>query len=162
MSLHRRRAAGFTLYELIVAVVLLGIAVHPLLSIIATDSQTATDRQDRLNAARALANEAALLAASDPALIPPVRSYRVSASGQTSPVGAYVVTTTKTVRCGVGGSVSDSPTAQLPLACPGGVADYNVAVSFPRSAGGQETGTITTQVSVPASAVHPATAGGTP
>jgi len=160
----RRRDAGFTLYELIVAVFLLGIAVHPLVSIMAADTQTATDRQDRLNAARALANEAALLAASDPEIIPPVRSYRVAASGQTSASGAYLVSTTKSVRCGVGGTIPDSPAAPLPLGCGvgGAVADYAISVSFPRSAGGQETGTVTTLVSVPASAAHPAISGGTP
>lgn len=164
MKPTRRRDAGFTLYELIVAVFLLGVAVHPLVTIMAADTQTATDRQDRLNAARALANEAALLAASDPAVIPLVRTYRVASSGQTSAGGAYLVTTTRTVRCGVGGSIPDSPTAQLPLGCAvgGAVADYSVTVTFPRSAGAHEIGTVSTLVSVPASAAHPSTAGGTP
>jgi prepilin-type N-terminal cleavage/methylation domain-containing protein len=164
MTSPRRRPAGFTLYELIVAIVLLGLAVHPLLSALAADTQTATDRQGRLNAARALANEAALLAASDPDQIPAVRTYRVGPSGQTSANGDYVVLTIKTVRCGVGGSIPDAPTAPLPLGCAvgGAVADYEITVTFPRSAGGQEVGTATTRVSVPASAVHPATTGGTP
>ena len=164
MNTQRRRDAGFTLYELVVAVFLLGVAVHPLLTIIAADTQTATDRQGRLNAARALANEAALLAATDPALIPATRTYRVGASGQTSSTGAYLVTTTKTVRCGVGGVMPDAPTAPPPLGCAvgGAVADYSVTVTFPRSAGGEETGAVSTVVSVPASAVHPAITGGTP
>ncbi len=164
MNTRSRRDAGFTLYELVVAIFLLGVAVHPLITIIAADTQTATDRQDRLNAARALANEAALIAATDPALVPVTRTYRVGASGQTSSTGAYIVTTTKTVRCGIGGAVPDSPTAPPPLGCAvgGAVADYRVAVTFPRSAGGEDTGTISTIVSVPASAVHPAISGGTP
>lgn len=164
MNTMRRRDAGFTLYELMVAVFLLGVAVHPLLTIVAADTQAATDRQGRLNAARALANEAALLAATDPADIPVTRTYRVSDSGQTSSTGAYLVTTAKTVRCGVGGVVPDAPTAPPPLGCAvgGAVADYRVTVTFPRSAGGEETGAVSTVVSVPASAVQPATSGGTP
>ena len=164
MNRPRRRDAGFTLYQLVVAVFLLGVAVHPLITIVAADTQTASDRQGRLNAARALANEAALLAATDPVLIPATRTYRVGASGQTSATGAYLVTTTKTVRCGVGGVVPDSPTVPPPLGCSvgGAVADYRIAVTFPRMAGGAETGTITTVVSIPASAVHPAISGGTP
>lgn len=164
MSARRRRDAGFTLYELVVAVLLLGVALHPLLRVLAADTQTATDRQGRLNAARALANEAALLAATDPALVPAARSYRVAASGQTSATGAYLVSTTKSVRCGVGGAVPDSPTAPPPLGCAvgGAVADYRITVTFPRSAGAQESGTVSTVVSIPATAVHPATSGGTP
>jgi prepilin-type N-terminal cleavage/methylation domain-containing protein len=163
MSQRHSRNAGFTLYELIVAIVLLGIAVHPLLTILAADTQTATDRQGRLNAGRVLANEAALLAASDPAVIADLRSYRVDSSGGASPTGEYLVVSSKAVRCGVGGSVPDSP-AQLPLGCAvgGAVADYTITVTFPRSAGGQETGSVSTRVSVPASAVHPASTGGTP
>ncbi len=156
-----RADAGFTLFELLVAILLLAVAVHPLLSGMAAETQAATDRQERLNAARLLSNELASLATADPAGVPPVRSYRADASGAVAAGGSYTVTTTRTVRCGVGPAPGD---AAAPLGCAtgGAVADYAVRVTFPRAAGQAGAGVLDGSLSVAATSPYVESAAGAP
>lgn len=156
-----RPDAGFTLFELLVAILLLALAVHPLLAGMAAETQAATDRQERLDAARLLSNELASLAAADPAGVPPVRSYRADASGRVDPAGAYAVTTTRTVRCGVGPAPGDGA-APLGCATGGAVADYAVRVTYPRAAAEAGSGVLDGSLAVAASSAYAGSAAGAP
>lgn len=160
----RRPDAGFTLYELVAAILLVGLAVHPLVTTLSSNTRIATDRQHRLDAERLLRNEAALLAAADPAAVPPSRTYRADRSGRASAAGAFRVSARRAVRCGVGGAPRDNASAPPVAGCTVGgvVADYTVSVTYPRAAGAGDTGTITHTFSVPASGPHGQGAGGLP
>ena len=43
--LAHRRDAGFTLYELVAAILLVGLAVHPLITTLSSATRIATDRR---------------------------------------------------------------------------------------------------------------------
>lgn len=160
----RRPDAGFTLYELIVAILLVGIAVHPLVSTLSSNTRIAADRQQRLDAERLLRNEVALLAAADPGAVPASRAYHADRAGRAAAAGEFQVTSRRRVRCGVGGAPRDNASAAPVAGCTAGgvVADYTVAVSFPRAAGAGDTGTITSTFSVDLSGPHGGTIGQTP
>ncbi|HEX8695578.1 MAG TPA: hypothetical protein VF746_24405 [Longimicrobium sp.] len=160
----RRPDAGFTLYELVAAILLVGLAVHPLITTLSADTRIATDRRQRLDAERLLRNEAALLAAADPAAVPPTRTYRADRSGRAAAAGVFEVTARRTVRCGVGNAPRDNASAPPVAGCAAGgvVADYTVSVTYPREAGAGETGTLTHTFSVAASAPHGAGIGAVP
>jgi hypothetical protein len=157
-----RRAAGFSLYEVVVGVFLLGVAVHPLVRTLAEDTRMATDRRDRLDAARLLRNEAALLAAADPSLLPAPRRYRADRSGRAAPDGVFEVTARSALRCVEDGPDGD-PAAAPPGGCAGGaVVDHTVTVRLPRSAGAAAADTMVQAFSVPVRSPHDGVAGGTP
>jgi hypothetical protein len=138
-----RRTAGIALYELIVAIILFGVALHPLVRTLAANTRISTDRRDRLDAERVLRNETALLTAADPGLVPTVRSYQADRSGRASASGPFVVTTHRSVRCGIGAAPLDNAAAPPIAGCARGgvVVDYQVTVRFPRAAGSDDTGT---------------------
>jgi type II secretory pathway pseudopilin PulG len=160
----RRPEAGFTLYEIVVAILLLGLAVHPLLSTLSSNTRISTDRQQRLDAQRVLMNEVALLAAADPATVPAERGYRADRTGRAAAGAPFRVRTRRTVRCGVGRGMADNAAAPPVLGCAdgGAVADYSVSVTFPRAAASTDSGTITHRFSVAGSAVTGGTIGGLP
>ena len=136
----RSARAGMTLYEMVVAILLLGVALHPLLSTLSSNTRISTDRQARLDAERVLRNEVALLAAADPATLPAERDYRADRTGRAVPEGSFRVTVRRSVRCGLGSAPPDNASAPPPAGCAAGgaVADYTVSVAFPRSAGGED------------------------
>jgi hypothetical protein len=156
-----RRAAGFSLYEVVVGVFLLGVAVHPLVRTLAEDTRMATDRRDRLDAARILRNEAALLAAAYPSLLPAPRRYRADRSGRAAPDGVFEVTARSALRCVEGGP---GDLAKTPAGgCAGGaVVDHTVTVRLPRAAGAAAADTMVQAFSVPVRGPLGGTAGGTP
>jgi type II secretory pathway pseudopilin PulG len=145
-----RRTAGFTLYGVVIAILLLGFALHPIVGTLASNTRIATDRQERLSAERALHNELAVLAAADPDSVAAVRAYRVDRTGQTATDGRISVGTRRTVRCSVGSAPRDNALEPPPSGCPAGgvVHDYVVTVTFPRSAGPADTGSITRYLSI--------------
>lgn len=153
----RRRTAGFTMYEVVVGVLLLGVAVHPLVRTLAVDTRMATDRRDRLDAARLLRNEAALRAATDPGSVPAPRRYRAGRDGREAADGAFEVDVSSTLRCLDGRGPGPSGT------CPpgGAVVDHRVRVRLPRAAGDPRADTLVHAVSVPLRVPRGA-AGGTP
>ena len=147
------RTAGFTLYGVIIAILLFGIALHPLVSTLASNTRIATDREERLQAERVLRNELAVLAVADPAAVDSIRTYRADRAdraGRVSAGGRYEVVTRRSVRCSVGGAPWDNTDQPAPSGCPTGgvVHDYSVTVTFPRSAGSDEAGSITRHFAV--------------
>jgi prepilin-type N-terminal cleavage/methylation domain-containing protein len=164
MNLHPRvNRSGFTLYEVVVALVLLSIAVPPILNGLTANTRVATDRGERTAAERVLRNEASLLAAA-PAAVPSSRSYRADRSGRVDPAGRFLVETTRTTRCGVGQPLTDNLLERPLGGCSigGVIADFAVSVTFPRVAGSADAGTITTHISVGLSALTADLTGGTP
>lgn len=159
-----RPDAGFTLYEIVVAILLLGLAVHPLLSTLASTTRISTDRQQRLDAERVLRNEVALLAAADPAEVPAERAYRADRSGRAAPGGPFRVRTRRTVRCGVGSPLPDNASAPPVAGCTAGgvVADYVATVTFPRAAASVDSSTVTRVFSVAGTTPRGAAIGGLP
>lgn len=157
------RRSGFTLYEVVVALVLLGIAVPPLLNGLAANTRFATDRGERAAAERVLRNEAELVAAA-PAAIPPSRSYRSDRSGRPAVSGRFLVQTRRTTRCGIGSPPQDNLLERPPGGCSVGgvIADFAVSVTFPRMAGSADADTITTHISVALSGLTEDPTGGTP
>ncbi len=127
-----KRARGFTLYEMVVAILLLGIALHPVMGTLSSTTRISTDRQSRLDAERIVSNEVALLAAADPEAVPPEREYRADRSGRARSDGPYGVQVRRSVRC-----AAETPGNLPPEGCPGGavLSDYEVTVTFPSSAG---------------------------
>lgn len=154
-----RGARGFTLYEMVVAILLLGIALHPVVGTLSSTTRISTDRQARLDAERIVANEVALLAAADPETVPPVREYRADRSGRMRSDGTFRVQVRRSVRCAA------ESTAPLPAGgCPGGaaLADYEVTVTFPSSAGAAGDRSVTRSCVVSWGGVHGGGVGGLP
>jgi type II secretory pathway pseudopilin PulG len=151
--MQNRRTAGFALYGVVIAMLLLGFALHPIVGTLATNTRIATDRQERLAAERVLRNEIAVLTAADPDAVAAFRTYRVDRTGRTAAGGRYSIVTRRTVRCSVGGAPRDNASDPPPSGCSAGgvVHDYSIAVTFPRSAGASETGSITRSFAVGAS-----------
>jgi type II secretory pathway pseudopilin PulG len=150
---QKRRTAGFTLYGVVIAMLLLGFALHPIVGTLATNTRIATDRQERLAAERVLRNEIAVLTAADPDAVAALRAYRVERTGRTAADGRFSVVTRRTVRCSVGGAPRDNASDPPPSGCSAGgvVHDYSITVTFPRSAGPTDTGSITRSFAVGAS-----------
>jgi type II secretory pathway pseudopilin PulG len=159
----RRRAAGFTVYELVVAILLIGIAIHPLVTTLSANTRIAADRRDRLAAERLMRNESALLDAADPELILLPRAYSADADGRSDPAGPFLVTTEMAFRCAIGPAPSDNAADPPPARCGEGgvVADYTVTVQFPRTAGSDEAGPLVHHFSVAVRRPH-AVIGGMP
>lgn len=157
------RRSGFTLYEVVVALVLLSIAVPPILNGLAANTRIATDRGERTAAERVLRNEVSLLAAA-PAAVQSSRSYRADRSGRPDPGGRFLVETRRSTRCGIGPPLNDNLLERPPGGCSVGgvIADFAVSVTFPRVAGSADEGTITSHVSVGLSALTIDPTGGTP
>lgn len=151
-----RSRAGFAYYEIVVAILLLAIAVHPLVSTLSANTHMSTDRRERLAAGRIMRNETALLSSADPALVEPLRTYTVDAGGRPDPQGHFTVTSTKTVRCGLGGATSDNLAEAPPLGCASGgaVAEYRLSVTYPRPAGSDDAGTLTQVLAVAATTAN--------
>lgn len=151
-----RGDAGFTTYELIAAILLIGIAVLPLVDTLSANSQITADRRERLQAERLMQNETALLESSDPERILLPRSYTANGDGHADPAGAFQVTTEVSFRCGLGGAPSDNADEPLPAGCGEGgvVGDYTVTVEYPRAAGGNTAGRLVHTFSVAARRPH--------
>jgi prepilin-type N-terminal cleavage/methylation domain-containing protein len=126
-----KHARGFTLYEMVVAILLLGIALHPVMGTLSSTTRISTDRQARLDAERIVSNEVALLGAADPVAVPSEREYRADRTGRARSDGTFRVQVRQSVRC-----AAETP-GLAPDACPGGavLSDYEVTVTFPSSAG---------------------------
>jgi prepilin-type N-terminal cleavage/methylation domain-containing protein len=119
-----KRAHGFTLYEMVVAILLLGIALHPVMSTLSSTTRISTDRQARLDAERLVSNEVALLAAADPAAVPAERDYRADRSGRARSDGFFRVQVRQSVRCAA------EATGHLPPdGCPTAGADGDRTIS---------------------------------
>lgn len=146
----RRRDAGFTLYEIIVAVLLFGVVLHPVVTTLSANTRISTDRRDRLDAERILRNESALLTVANPTLAWSSRSYRADRSGRAREDGPFQVETRRSVRCSVGDAPLDNHAAPPIAGCArGGVlVDYASTVRFPRSAGSRDSGIVTHTFSV--------------
>lgn len=139
------RRGGFTIYGVVVAVVLFGVALHPIVSTLANNTRIATDRRDRMDAERVLQNEIAILAAADPQEVPASRSYRADRSGREDSAGRFEVSSRHSIRCSVGEAPTDNVLDPPPSGCPGRgvVHDYTITVSFSRAARPGETAQIT-------------------
>lgn len=150
----RKSAAGFTLYGVVIAILLFGFALHPLVSTLASNTRMATDRQERMDAERILRNEVAVLSAADPESVPSLRTYQADRTGRSSADGPYAVVTRRTVRCAIGSAPSDNAIEPPPAGCPTGgvVHDFSITVTFPRVAGTNEEGILTRQFAVGSSA----------
>lgn len=156
--------AGFTLYEIVVALIVLAVALHPIVTTLSANNRISTDRRDRLDAERVLRNETALLMASDQGLVWESRAYHADRSGRVNDAGIFEVETRRSVRCDVGQAPFDNDAAPPIAGCTRGgvVVDYRVSVRFPRSAGGAEEGVATHTFSVSGRTPHGAEIGALP
>jgi prepilin-type N-terminal cleavage/methylation domain-containing protein len=139
------RARGFTLYEMVVAILLLGIALHPVVGTLASTTRISTDRQARLDAERIASNEVALLAAAHPQDVPAEREYRADRTGRTRSDGVFRVRVRHSVRCAAEGAATLAPGG---CAAGGRLSDYEVTVTFPAAAGAGEERSLTRSLSV--------------
>lgn len=140
-----RRASGeegFTFFEVVLALALLGISLLVLLQHSADDTRADADRAARLVAHRTLRNEVQRLRAADPLASPASASFPVSfltdRSGNliaSAAPGAQAVTVSRSIRCLGGAEVRDNATAPSTQAgCGAGsgpVAEFTVRVVFP-------------------------------
>jgi prepilin-type N-terminal cleavage/methylation domain-containing protein len=138
----RRRQEGFTLFEVILALALLGISLLTLVQHSADSTRADADRAARLVAHRTLRNEVQRLRASDPLADPAPGSFPASfftdrAGNQIDAAapGSQAVTVSRRIRCLGGAEVRDNATAPSTQAgCgagPGPVAEFTVRVVFP-------------------------------
>jgi prepilin-type N-terminal cleavage/methylation domain-containing protein len=154
-----KRSLGFTLYEMVVAILLLGIALHPVMGTLSSTTRISTDRQARLDAERIVSNEVALLAAADPEAVPSEREYRADRTGRARSDGTFRVQVRRSVRC-----AAETPGHLAPDACPSGavLSDYEVTVTFPSSAGAAGDRSVTRSLAVSWGGVHGGGLGGLP
>ncbi len=137
-----RGEEGFTLFEVILALALLGISLLTLVQHSADNTRVDADRGARLVAHRTLRNEMQRLRASDPMASPasgpfPVHFFTDRAGNQIAAAapGSQAVTVSRRVRCLGGAEVRDNATAPNTQAgCGAGVgpvAEFTVRVVFP-------------------------------
>lgn len=137
-----RGQKGFTFFEVILALALLGISLLTLVQHSADNTRADADRAARLVAHRTLRNEVQRLRASDPTAEPALGSFPVSfftdRAGNlivAAAPGSQAVTVSRRIRCLGGGEVRDNATAPSTQAgCGAGsgpVAEFTVRVVFP-------------------------------
>jgi prepilin-type N-terminal cleavage/methylation domain-containing protein len=133
---------GFTLFEVILALALLGISLLTLVQHSADNTRADADRAARLVAHRTLRNEVQRLRASDPLADPasgafPVSFFTDRAGNQVAAAapGSQAVTVSRRIRCLGGAEVRDNATAPGTQAgcgsSSGPVAEFTVRVVFP-------------------------------
>lgn len=149
----RRGQEGFTFFEVILALALLGISLLTLVQHSADNTRADADRAARLVAHRTLRNEVQRLRASDPMANPASGTFpasfftdragnRIAAAA----LGSQAVTVSRRIRCLGGGEVRDNATAPNTQAgCGAGsgpVAEFTVRVVFPSRYTDDGTGTV--------------------
>ncbi len=133
---------GFTFFEVILALALLGISLLTLVQHSADNTRADADRAARLVAHRTLRNEVQRLRASDPMADPasgtfPVSFFTDRAGNRIAAAapGSHAVTVSRRIRCMGGAAVRDNATAPNTQAgCGAGsgpVAEFTVRVVFP-------------------------------
>jgi type II secretory pathway pseudopilin PulG len=138
----RRGQEGFTFFEVILALALLGISLLTLVQHSADNTRADADRAARLVAHRTVRNEVQRLRASDPMADPasgtfPVSFFTDRAGNQIAAAapGSQAVTVSRRIRCMGGGAMRDNATAPNTQAgCgtgSGPVAEFTVRVVFP-------------------------------
>jgi len=145
---HASSRDGFTLFEVILALLLLGVSLLMLVEQSAENTRRDTDRAARLVAHRTLRNEVQRLRASDPLAAPAEggafpATYFTDRTGSriaAAAPGAHTVTVERETVCLGGGYQRDNASAPDPSAgCPPGrapAARFTVRVTFPsRSTG---------------------------
>jgi len=135
-------AEGFTFFEVVLALALLGISLLVLLQHSADDTRADADRAARLVAHRTLRNEVQRLRAADPLANPASGSFPVSfftdRAGNVMAAaasGSHAVTVSRRIRCLGGAEVRDNATApSMQAGCGAGagpVAEFTVRVVYP-------------------------------
>jgi type II secretory pathway pseudopilin PulG len=140
MSIRRDRSGqeGFTFFEVILALALLGISLLTLVQYSADNTRADTDRAARLVAHRTLRNEVQRLRAADPLSGTFPASFLTDRAGNqvaAAEPGSQAVTVSRRIRCLGGAEVRDNATAPNTQAgCGAGsgpVAEFTVRVVFP-------------------------------
>lgn len=142
VRMTRRGQEGFTFFEVVLALALLGISLLTLVQYSADNTRADADRSARLVAHRTLRNEVQRLRASDPMANPasgtfPVSFFTDRAGNRIAAAapGSQAVTVSREIRCLGGAEVRDNATAPNTQAgCGAGsgpVAQFTVRVVFP-------------------------------
>jgi len=137
-----RGQEGFTYFELVLALALLGVSLLTLVQHSADNTRADADRNARLVAHRTLRNEVQRLRASDPMANPASGTFpvgfltdRAGTQIAAAAPGSQAVTVSRRIRCLGGDEVRDNATAPSTQAgCgpgSGPVAEFTVRVVFP-------------------------------
>lgn len=135
---RRRSTSGFTLFELTLALALLGVALLMLLQQSADSTRADSDRAARLVAHRTLRNEVQRLRASDPLADAFPLTFQTDRAGNrvaAAGPGTQAVSIERRIRCLGGDEVRDNATAPGEQAgCASGaspLAEFTVRIVYP-------------------------------
>jgi prepilin-type N-terminal cleavage/methylation domain-containing protein len=137
-AMTRRPPSGFTLFEVTLALALLGIALLTLVQQSADNTRADSDRAARLVAHRTLRNEVQRLRASDPMVDTYPFAYSTDRAGNrvlTPTNSSQSVSVERRIRCLGGDEVRDNATAASQQSgCAAGtspLAEFTIRIAFP-------------------------------